>query len=85
MNVLPMARYRQPEKKQGIEMQKLTQQQCVILTGFTGILHGEFEWFHADLEARLGREVQTSELGYPEFMDECKALYEEDFNGLMPE
>jgi hypothetical protein len=66
-------------------MIKLTQQQCVILTGFTGILHGEFEWFHADLESRLGREVQTSELGYPGFIAECKALYAEDFNTLMPE
>lgn len=66
-------------------MIKLTHQQCVILTGFTGILHGEFEWFHTDLESRLGREVQTSELGYPEFIAECKALYEEDFNALMPE
>lgn len=85
MPIISMAKFRQPEAKQGLKMQKLTQQQCVILTGFTGILHGEFEWFHADLEARLGREVQTSELGYPEFMDECKTLYEEDFNGLMPE
>ncbi|WAT06290.1 hypothetical protein O1V64_09730 [Rouxiella badensis] len=46
-------------------MTKLTQQQCIILTGFTGILHGEFEWFHADLERRLGREVQTSETRLP--------------------
>ncbi len=66
-------------------MTKLTQQQCIILTGFTGILHGEFEWFHTDLESRLGREVQTSELGYPEFMEQCKALYEEDFTALMPD
>ena len=69
----------------GAIVSKLTQQQCIILTGFTGILHGEFEWFYADLERRLGRDVQTSELGYPEFMAECKALYEQDFNDLMPD
>lgn len=66
-------------------MNKLTPQQCIILTGFTGILHGEFEWFHEDLEKRLGRDVQTSELGYPEFIQECRELYEEDFNALMPD
>lgn len=66
-------------------MTKLTQQQCVILTGFTGILHGEFEWFFIDLQKKLGREVQTSELGFPEFMAQCKALYEEEFSDLMPE
>jgi len=68
-----------------LAVKKLTPQQCIILTGFTGILHGEFEWFHEDLEKRLGREVQTSELGYPEFMQECRSLYEEDFNNLMPD
>ncbi|MBV6819365.1 hypothetical protein KWG64_15600 [Rahnella sp. PD12R] len=66
-------------------MKKLTPEQCIILTGFTGILHGEFEGFHEDLQKRLGREVQTSELGYPEFIGECRALYEDDFNNLMPE
>ncbi|WP_114193986.1 hypothetical protein [Edaphovirga cremea] len=65
-------------------MVKLTKQQCIILTGFTGVLHGEFEWFHEDLEHRLGREVQTSELGYPEFIAECKLLYADDFESLMP-
>lgn len=66
-------------------MKRLTPEQCIILTGFTGILHGEFEWFHEDLEKRLGRDVQTSELGYPEFIQEFRELYEEDFNALMPE
>jgi len=64
---------------------KITPLQFIILTGFTGILHGEFEWFHEDLEKRLGRDVQTSELGYPEFIQECRELYEEDFNALMPD
>jgi len=64
---------------------KLPPEQCIINTGFTGILHGEFEGFHEDLEKRLGRDVQTSELGYPEFIQECRELYEEDFNALMPD
>lgn len=59
--------------------EKLTKDQAVIISGFTGILCGEFSDFHADVEKRLGRDVQTFEFGFKEFMAEVKKLYEADF------
>jgi hypothetical protein len=59
--------------------EKLTKDQAVIISGFTGILCGEFSDFHADVEKRLGRGVQTFEFGFEEFMAEVKKLYEADF------
>ena len=59
--------------------EKLTKDQAVIISGFTGILCGEFSDFHADVEKRLGRGVQTFEFGFKEFMAEVKKLYEADF------
>ena len=62
-----------------MDIQKLTKEQAVIISGFTGILCGEFADFHADVEKRLGRGVQTFEFGFKEFMAEVKRLYEADF------
>lgn len=63
----------------GMGIQKLTKEQAVIISGFTGILCGEFSDFHADVEKRLGRGVQTFEFGFKEFATEVKKLYEADF------
>lgn len=63
----------------GMDIQKLTKEQAVIISGFTGILCGEFSDFHADVEKRLGRGVQTFEFGFKEFATEVKRLYEADF------
>ena len=62
-----------------MDVQKLTKEQAVIISGFTGILCGEFSDFHADVEKRLGRGVQTFEFGFKEFSAEVKKLYEADF------
>ena len=62
-----------------MDIQKLTKEQAVIISGFTGILCGEFSDFHADVERRLGRGVQTFEFGFKEFATEVKKLYEADF------
>lgn len=62
-----------------MDIQKLTKEQAVIITGFTGILCGSFSDFHADVEKRLDRGVQTFEMGVKSFMDEVKKLYEDDF------
>ena len=58
---------------------KLTKEQAVIISGFTGILCGEFSDLHADVEKRLGRGVQTFEFGIKEFIAEVKKIYEDDF------
>ena len=62
-----------------MDIQKLTKEQAVIITGFTGILCGSFGDFHADVEKRLGRGIQTFEMGMKSFMAEVKKLYEADF------
>lgn len=58
---------------------KLTKEQAIIITGFTGILCGNFSDFHKDVEKRLGRSVWTSEFGIKSFSAEIKKLYEADF------
>lgn len=59
-------------------MQKLTTEQAVVLTGFTGVMCCEiFSDFHKDLELRIGRPVFTHEL--PSLTDKIKELYKNDF------
>lgn len=59
-------------------MQKLTKEQAIVITGYTGLLAGDvFGDFHADVEKRLGHPVWTHEM--PEFNERIKDLYEEDF------
>ncbi|MEB6680416.1 DUF7736 domain-containing protein [Acinetobacter lwoffii] len=65
-----------------MDIQKLTKEQAVVISGFTGILCGEFSDFHTDVEKRLGRGVQTFEFGSKEFAAEVKKLYEADFIGM---
>ncbi len=62
-----------------MDIRKLTKEQAIIISGFTGILCGEFYDFHADVEKRLGRGVQTFEFGIKSFITEVKKLYEADF------
>lgn len=65
--------------------QRLTQEQALILTGFTGIMCvADFGAFHADVECRLGRPVFVHE--FPKlFETEIKDAYREDFLALIPE
>ncbi|WP_312181353.1 hypothetical protein [Pantoea sp. CTOTU46764] len=63
-------------------MNKLTKEQAIILTGFTGILHGSFSDFHGDVENRLGRPVWTHE--FVAMSDELKELYRKDFIEMQP-
>lgn len=63
---------------------KLTNEQAVILTGFTGITCCNFGDLQADVEKRLGRPVWTHEFGDESFADKVKELYREDFMSLLP-
>ena len=63
-------------------MQRLTKEQAIILTGFTGIpMVDEFAIFHEDVEKRLNRPVLTHEI--PILADEIKQLYSDDFKKLV--
>lgn len=63
-------------------MQRLTKEQAIILTGFTGIsMVDEFAIFNEDVEKRLNRPVLTHEI--PILADEIKQLYSDDFKKLV--
>lgn len=64
---------------------KLTKEQAVIITGYTGIMICQFPDFHQDVEKRMGRPVWTHEMGNEEFMEQVQEAYREDFLALAPE
>lgn len=66
-------------------MKKLTKKQAVVLSGFTGLLHGSFSDFHEDVEKRMGRPVFTHELGDKDIAARVKELYRDDFIAMQPE
>jgi hypothetical protein len=60
--------------------QKLTKEQAIIVSGYTGFLICQFPDLHADIERRLGRPVFTHELAYMQLSE----LYKTDFIKLAP-
>ena len=67
-------------EKRSKNMDRLTKEQAVVITGFTGILACDFSDFHAEVEARLGRPVWTHQFGDKDFAENTiKPLFEEDF------
>lgn len=57
---------------------KLTKEQALIITGFTGIMAVDsFGDFHEDVAKRLGRSIFTHE--FPALKQEIKDAYEKDF------
>lgn len=65
-------------------MQKLTKEQGIVLSGFTGIMMCGFSDFHADVEKRMNRPVWTHEFANEDTAEEIKNLYREDFMAMMP-
>lgn len=63
-------------------MQRLTEEQALILTGYTMVAMVHMSVFHADVERRLGRPVWTHE--FPGLAEEIKAAYRDDFMALIP-
>lgn len=64
---------------------KLTVEQAIILTGFTGKLCCAWGDFHGDVEKRLGHPVYTHQFAHKEVWEEVKEAYREDFMKLLPE
>ncbi len=66
-------------------MKRLTKEQAVIITGYTGVMVLEsFSDFHEDIERRLDRSVFTHELASKDLWKDIKSLYKEDFLSLIP-
>ena len=64
-------------------MNKLTKEQAIVITGFTGITACNFGDFHGDVEKRIGHSVFTHQFGNKEFMEKVKDMYREDFLGML--
>lgn len=63
-------------------MERLTEEQALILTGYTMVLMVHMSVFHEDVEKRLGRPVWSHE--FPGLKEEIKAAYRDDFMALIP-
>lgn len=58
-------------------MQKLTKEQAIVISGFTGIVACNFSLLHEDVEKRLGRPFLTHEFATER--ETVRELYREDF------
>jgi hypothetical protein len=61
-------------------LNKFTELQALVITGYTGVLACNFENFHADVEKRLNSFVFTHQFGNKDFSEKIvKNLYRDDF------
>jgi hypothetical protein len=61
-------------------MQKLTKEQAIVISGYTGIMACKFGDFQEDVQKRMGRPVWTHEFGSEAGMNETiRGLYKVDF------
>ena len=65
-------------------MEKLTKEQAVVVSAYTGYLVCDFSDMHEEIEKRVGRPVFTHEMGSGAFMDSVRALFKDDFVSLSP-
>lgn len=65
------------------KMNRLTKEQGIVLTGYTGRLCCRFSDFHEDVEKRLGRPVYTHEFADKSIGKTLKELYRVDFMKLV--
>ena len=63
---------------------RLTKEQAIIVSGYTGFLCCNFSDLHADIEKRLDRPVWTHELGSEHMRKLVKDKYRDDFLSLVP-
>lgn len=61
------------------EMQQFTEEQGIVITGFTGLMACDFSKFHEDVEKRIKRPILTHEFGDKELWVEIKEAYRDDF------
>ena len=57
----------------------MNKREAQVFTAQTGVLFGDFSWFHQYAEEVLERPVWTHELSNPDIWDELKILSKEEF------
>lgn len=65
-------------------MTKLTKEQAVVVSGYTGFLICDFSDLHAEIEKRFRRPVFTHELGDDEMFKQVQAKFKLDFLEMAP-
>ena len=65
-------------------MKKLTKEQAVIISAYTGVLCCNFSDMHEYVEKLLGRPVWTHEFGSKLVKDEIEAKSKSDFLSICP-
>lgn len=70
------------EKTEGLNALKLTKEQAIIISGFTGVTCCSFRLLHEDVEKRLGHSVWAHQFGNEVFANRVEELYREDFLAL---
>lgn len=58
---------------------RITKEQAIIISGYTGYLACEFALLHEDVEKRMGRPVFTHEFGSELFTEQLRDLYRVDY------
>lgn len=58
---------------------KLTKEQAIVVSAYTGITCCDFSLLHEDVEKRLGHSVWTHQFADKDFVGKIKELYREDF------
>lgn len=66
-------------------MDKLTEEQCVVLTAFTGVMMVEWPAFQVYAEKILGRPIFTHEFGSYEVLAQIREAARDDFMALLPD
>ena len=64
-------------------MNKLTKEQAVILSAYTGILMCKFSDFQKYAEKKLGRSIWTHEFASPDLTEELKLKSKDEFMQLL--
>ena len=60
-------------------LKRLTTEQAIVISGYTGIICLHFDKFHKDVEQRMNRHVWTREFSDPDFWVKLQELYKQDF------
>lgn len=62
-----------------MSIQKLTKEQAIVITGFTGVVCGNLADFHDDVQKRLRHPVWTHQFADKDLWQKIKELYAKDF------
>lgn len=58
---------------------KLTKEQAIVISAYTGITCCDFGLLHKDVEKRIGSPVFTHQFADRDFVEKIKDIYREDF------